>query len=328
MERKYLFEAGLSVYLSYKTLIPVEWLEMVKYDGHDYHIYAVLSYNQVYIRKDKIKQRKEGIEITIFMVEGEEEIECDLPSFKLYPGLDHQKVKIEITYPYKSIKLIIQDRTFMEQNPSIESEINILAQALFQHFAYKLTDKQEFEVLYVGQAYGTEGSRDAFDRLSSHSTLQKILTEYQSILPNKKIYILLMEFTTNLMVSMDGISGKYTKSEVEDKLHMKQVISDLPKEKQIINITEAALIHYFKPYYNEKYKNNFPDEKHKGYRQYFDLDYNALTIEMDLDFPTTPQIQIYTSINRIKNYWDYIRYSLHNDKNRKSMFDIFETNEN
>ena len=32
--------------------------------------------------------------------------------------------------------------------------------------------------------------------------------------------------------------------------HLKKVCSDLPKEEQIINIVEAAMINYFKPEYN------------------------------------------------------------------------------
>lgn len=84
------------------------------------------------------------------------------------------------------------------------------------------------------------------------------------------------------------------------------------------------MINYFKPEYNINFVENFPDENHKGYRQYFDLDYNSLTVEVDLDFDNTPSIQLYTDTNRIANSFDFIRYSLFNDNNRKSMYDIFE----
>ncbi len=32
------------------------------------------------------------------------------------------------------------------------------------------------------------------------------------------------------------------------------------------------MINYFKPEYNINFVENFPDENHRGYRQYFDLD--------------------------------------------------------
>ena len=55
MERKYSFEAGLNVFTSYKTIIPVEDFSILKkIDPHRYHIYGILSYNQFFIRKKDI----------------------------------------------------------------------------------------------------------------------------------------------------------------------------------------------------------------------------------------------------------------------------------
>ena len=43
MERKYSFEAGLNVFTSYKTIIPVEDFSILKkIDPHRYHIYGIL----------------------------------------------------------------------------------------------------------------------------------------------------------------------------------------------------------------------------------------------------------------------------------------------
>ena len=54
MERKYSFEAGLNVFTSYKTIIPVEDFSILKkIDPHRYHIYGILSYNQ-FFKKNRI----------------------------------------------------------------------------------------------------------------------------------------------------------------------------------------------------------------------------------------------------------------------------------
>ncbi len=92
-------------------------------------------------------------------------------------------------------------------------------------------------VLYIGQAYGKEGSRTAFDRLEAHPTLQKILTEYRGEHPDKHIYILLLEMTTRLAMSFDGISKVFTKSEDESLEHLKNVCDNCA-ENQVINIVE------------------------------------------------------------------------------------------
>lgn len=107
---------------------------------------------------------------------------------------------------------------------------------------------------------------------------------------------------------------------------MMNVLQNLPEEQQIVNISEAALINYFKPEYNRNFVENFPNENHKGYKQYFDLDYNCFSFEMDLEFDHTAIIQLYSSTNRINSCYDYVKYNLYNDPNRKSMYNIFKDN--
>lgn len=170
---------------------------------------------------------------------------------------------------------------------------------------------------------GKDGNRTAFDRLEQHATLQKILTEYRNDHPDKHIYILLLEIQKQLAMSFDGRSKEYMKTEEESDKHMKQVCCNLPEEDQVINITEAALINYFKPEYNINFVDNFPNENHKGYRQYYDLDYNSLLVELDLEFDHAPLIQLYTSTNRINSSFDFIRYQLFNDNERSNMYEIF-----
>lgn len=69
MERKYSFEAGLNVFTSYKTIIPVEDFSILKkIDPHRYHIYGILSYNQFFIRKKDIQKRNDGIKVTLLLL--------------------------------------------------------------------------------------------------------------------------------------------------------------------------------------------------------------------------------------------------------------------
>jgi hypothetical protein len=92
---------------------------------------------------------------------------------------------------------------------------------------------------------------------------------------------------------------------------------------QVINISEAAIINFFKPLYNEKFIDNFPLDSHQSYKQYYDLDYNALTVEIDMEFEDSPQIALVSSQNKISCVWDFVQYNLFNDPDRKSMYDIF-----
>ena len=222
------------------------------------------------------------------------------------------------------MNVCIKDEDFLKRHPEfVHTELDIMAQELFQCAAECFMQKQEFEVLYIGQAYGKDGNRTAFDRLEQHATLQKILTEYRNDHPDNHIYILLLEIQKQLAMSFDGRSKEYMKTEEESDKHMKQVCCNLPEEDQVINITEAALINYFKTEYNINFVDNFPNENHKGYRQYYDLDYNSLLVELDLEFDHAPLIQLYTSTNRINSSFDFIRYQLFNDNERSNMYEIF-----
>lgn len=325
MERKYSFEAGLNVFTSYKTIIPVEDFSILKkIDPHRYHIYGILSYNQFFIRKKDIQKRNDGIKVTLFTIIEDKEVDYELPFLEFIEGADHRKIEIRVSYPGTKMILVIKDEEFLRKNPKVKRIVEIKAQNLYMFSAKSIVSREEYEILYIGQSYGKKGRRTALDRLEAHSTLQKILTEYKEEHPDKHIYILLLEMEARLAMSFDGISKKFTKSEDESMEHLKKVYSDLPKEEQIINIVEAAMINYFKPEYNVNFVENFPDKNHKGYRQYFDLDYNMLTIEIDLSFDDAPSVQFYTSTNKVTSSLDFIRYKLFNDNTRKSMYDIFE----
>ena len=322
--RKYIFEAGLNVFTSFKTLIPVEGLEdLSKKDKHRYHIYGILSYDQAFFDTEKTKTTEKGIQVGLFTMSGGKK-EYELPLWTILPDLDHSKVELNISFTPTKMNVCRKDEDFLKRHPEfVHTELDIMAQELFQCAAECFMQKQEFEVLYIGQAYGKDGNRTAFDRLEQHATLQKILTEYRNDHPDKHIYILLLEIQKQLAMSFDGRSKEYMKTEEESDKHMKQVCCNLPEEDQVINITEAALINYFKPEYNINFVDNFPNENHKGYRQYYDLDYNSLLVELDLEFDHAPLIQLYTSTNRINSSFDFIRYQLFNDNERSNMYEIF-----
>lgn len=329
MERKYSYEAGLNVFTSYRVIVPIERLQgLAEMDLHQYHIYSILAYEQFYIRKEKTYCTSQGIHICLFAIINGEEVDFALPVLELNEELKkkYKSIKLELNMPYTSIKIKIEDEDFLLKNPKYQDVI--YAQDLMLTFASEIIKKTEFKVLYIGQAYGKDGKRTAFNRLASHSTLQKVLTDCQAKYADKHIYIMLMEFTPQLMSVFDGISEKYTKTEEESDQHMHEVLYNLPKYNQVINITEAALINYFKPEYNVNFVDNFPDDNHKGYKQYFDLDYDSVCIEIDLEFDELNWVQLYSDTNRIDSSWDFIQYQLYNDNNRLSMYDIFTQKNN
>jgi len=60
--------------------------------------------------------------------------------------------------------------------------------------AQRLNDEQDairFQVFYIGQAYGKEGSRNALDRLLKHETLQQI--SVKGVPADQRLTLLMLE---------------------------------------------------------------------------------------------------------------------------------------
>ncbi len=320
--RKYQTEFGLDVYTQWKTIIPAAQLEIVeKGPEHNYHIYGILLGPKYFIKPDSIIQYEDHISIVLF--ENAENSYAEYPlDFCIDPDINHNKLKISSTYPHSMLKLIFEDEAWALKKFD-STEIQIEASELFNYFAKALVSRVRYKVLYIGQAYGTRGERSAIERLSQHGTFQKILIDCQRNYPEYEIYVMLLDMKYRLNMGIEKPSILTQKSKHDDENHISKVLSDLPEEQQVINISEAALINYFKPSYNSNFVENFPCPKHKSYRQYYDLDYNEIIVEIDMEFDTYPFVELYTDTAQIASVWDFIHYKLENG-DRESMYSMFK----
>jgi len=138
------------------------------------------------------------------------------------------------------------------------------------------------EVLYVGQSFAS-GNRSAFERLQSHSTLQKILAEASYKNPDNKIFVATFEYLPYRVIS--SIDGRSTEaiSDDRDAKRFTSILEKPLKKIQQVSLTEAALIKYFRPHYNTIYKKKFPSNAHKVLSSYYDLDFSALVVEINTE---------------------------------------------
>lgn len=181
------------------------------------------------------------------------------------------------------------------------------------------------EVVYIGQAFGENANPLAMKkRMINHETLQKILLDHLNQEPKSDICLILWDFKPRLHTIFDGITKNFVASDEEDQERLMRLLQNPPYyiSKQLINITEAALINYFKPQYNIYFKNNFPDVEHTGYRYYYDLDFHSIIVELD---PTAININLYSEKNQYKVF-NAIRYNLTNDDQRQLIFRMGKNN--
>ncbi|WP_043157302.1 hypothetical protein [Aeromonas diversa] len=192
-----------------------------------------------------------------------------------FPLLDGAtEVKLS-AYPHREILTLDEDGNEIRYLP---------ASAICMGSGWHLenTELSDIEVLYVGQAFG-DGTRTAFDRLKSHSTLQKILAQAQYESPEYEVQILTFEYAPyRIITQMDGRAGNVI-SDYRDMDRFRSIIKNHLSEREQICLVEAGLIRYFQPRYNEIYKENFPSDTHKILESCYDLDFSGLIVEINTE---------------------------------------------
>lgn len=296
--RKYMSEFALHTFSSQVAIAYPKMLETIDVSNAAFHIYMINKIKRLSFVENSIKVLDTHVEVQI------------KHGVTLIDKIETIKIPLNenvVGYEFEGDKILIMKDGY---GGGLKADI------LWLHSTFSF-EHLDCEVLYVGQSYGKKGDRDALIRLKSHETLQKVMADilYEDI--NSEIAITLWEFTPQLLTSMDGRNG-FQVTDKEDLKHFEKVLSAPPLilDNQIINVTEAALINYFKPIYNDKFKNNFPDVTHKGYTFYYNYDYNAISVELD---PSCVNIEIYSE-NTSYSQFSPVKYLLNSEEKRKSMF--------
>ena len=341
MNNKYNTEGALDVYVKSALLIRNDHiLQLKKEELNKYNIYCVLDAQRPIIENVNINKNDFEFDIQQDDKIFKNKIEIN----KYFRSFEKNKISYSEDEVCINLKQEDLDYTntndmcgfeyYLELHQANKKEYNdskFLSRIHFSSDYYWLNNslnakkKMDFELLYVGQ------SLDMSSRIHGHETIQKIQADYMNKHRDKNIYILLLEIDAQIFMGMDGIFCKDIEN--NDIKHIEDLTKDIfcsPFD-QIVNITEAMLIYHFKPFYNDKFKNNFPCKNHESYQHYFDLDYESIFFEFypglsDYGTYDFPIIEISTEKNSLSNVINQgnIMYKLHDDKKRKSIFDIFK----
>ena len=245
-------------------------------DDNPCNVYFVLRRPKVTVIPDSIQISEKKASFKLLVHLKEKSIEVDL-------GCEFNNAKSNIDYyteyPYNILAFKDQEKALMIARPSTLLDSNIVLDNID-------CECLDYEVLYIGQAYGNDGNRTALDRLASHETLQKIYSQTLTDNPDSDIWILLCEFSQDSMLFSAGknlvnLTKENEKIEKEKLQHIFENNGLSITEKQRINFTEAALIKYFEPHYNIRFKDKFPSPRHTSYKECYDLDIRAINIELD-----------------------------------------------
>lgn len=182
-------------------------------------------------------------------------------------------------------------------------------------------------VEYVGQAFGEEGERDVVDRLigntgkAGHGSLQQVLAEVNASHPDQEVHLLLYSFEFHKRIVIGGgffgtPEPKYSIDDAPERFE--QFFESKVKRHVRIDLAEAALIRYFAPQYNVKYKKTFPAQTHKILDRLHELDVTGLAVSLSTQ---EHRVRLFSTAVAPSDTHIAI-YPITQDENRISFFDI------
>lgn len=273
------------------------------------HIYIITKIPSISFSKESFKYEEGVLSGYIsYSILGEKK---EFPFELEFPLLD-DAVRLELSpFPHKEFKTYGQDGEVVRY-----LQANTVCIASGMHLDN--SELCELEVLYVGLSIG-DGRRTAFERLQSHSTLQKILATEQYNDPESEVFVVTMEYVDyQIITSMSG-SEELDKDAINEDDRFFSIMDNPLSIKQQISLIEAGLIRYFQPKYNEIYKDSFPSSSHKVLQGCYKLDFSGLIVEINTDklrfklySPTIPPA--YHHIGKYdlvahENRWSFFHFS-------------------
>ncbi|MHC2281186.1 hypothetical protein ACVME8_007829 [Bradyrhizobium diazoefficiens] len=173
-----------------------------------------------------------------------------------------------------------------------------------------------FDVLYIGQALGEDGSRNALDRLKKHETLQKIAVKGIPDGYQLTILMLAVEPAHQLVT----IINPWAKDKTQSSERINKGLDKLfgTNEAERTTLYEASLIRYFQPPFNKEFKNSFPSTNMKLLAECYDKDFSAVVAEINID--GLPFKLFSAAAPRTATGVHIAKHDLHNDEARRVFF--------
>lgn len=270
------------------------------------HIYIITKMPDIFFSKESFKY-EDGV-LSGHIYYNKQGNRNEIPFEFELPLLDGA-AKVELSpFPHREY------RTYNETGEIVRYlQANTICIATGMHL--EIPELHNLEVLYVGQSFG-DGSRTAFERLQSHSTLQKILATEQHNDPESEVFVLTVEYADyQVITSMTGHADIESEPRNENDRFF-SILSNPLDLKQQISLVEAGLIRYFQPKYNEIYKDSFPSSSHKILSGCYKLDFSGLIVEIDTD-----ELRFKLYSNAVHPAYHHIsKYDLVSHENRWSFF--------
>ena len=305
-KRKYLSEFGLGMRCSLILVTQQDGLPLLKrgkiFEDDPLYIYMICRRPRVTLDPETVEITPEYVD---FNIRVQHQSNFEESRIRSKNNIGTTDFRILCPYPHTEFEIVLNDGSSYSKGKV----------AALIHFAYPYREHLDLEVLYVGQSFGVDGARYAPERLSNHSTLQGIYAEAIRQTPDQEVWLVLCSFQEIIIASFDG-SSDYEVTDEEDDEHIFTVLNTNISLQQKINFTEAALIRFFRPKYNQIFKDNFPNPAHTTYSECYDIEINQIHVEIETD-----ELGCHLWSPSISPNWVHIAaFPLWSKEDRKNMF--------
>ncbi|MGH5894753.1 hypothetical protein [Citrobacter freundii] len=281
MKRKFIHEYAIGYLNSFTAMVTAQQLmsdgvmdSIQEEQLSKCHVYFICARPNFYFIDESVNHKNDILSGEIgYRINGKE----SRFKFEYDWKLEGDAISVKCDYPFREVVSINREGEYVRYVPA-----SIIATIYSKKFGFN-SDLSSYEVLYIGQAVGKNGSRSAVERLKNHSKLQKILAQSSYSDPDREIMLFMYAFEHEQMFStLDGRIGLTTDND-DDNQRFKNAIKNLPSKNQSINMVEAALIRYFQPIYNEKFKESIISPKLKALAKCYELDISGIVVELNTE---------------------------------------------
>jgi hypothetical protein len=290
VKRKFMAEPGLHLYSGGATVLRPS--DLYRFNKHP-AFRELLQGCNIYIvaRRPRITIEPSSLKIVDGMyLHGRFRIHGEQPDYfdGVHFAQDRPKVRAADGMPIQFVRAEVMNSAGLEV--CVVDEFGVTGQipvnALIADARHELGRHCDLEVLYVGQAFGQDGSRLAIDRTPVHSTLQRILAETMGETPHQEVLLLLFRYEhAKIMFSTAGdFSAEPSATWAEEFAMIQKVHKRLVSRRSRIALAEAALISHFKPKYNILLQDAFNVQKTKKLKflkELLSLDFSGLLVEVN-----------------------------------------------
>jgi hypothetical protein len=201
MKPKYAIESALAMKMKYIHLIQQQSLSSkeVKKElrNNQTHIYFICSRPRFTIEKNSIKISKEKIILTF-----QKNIEGNISNIEVETENKYKVNDYKLNKPGNHLVLLKNGKEITSVNSSL----------LYPMLIKNYDHDYNLKILYIGQAFGSDGKRIAPDRIKSHSTLQNIYSDCLSNFPYNEIWLILSSFEPYLISTMGSSTLNHTEN--------------------------------------------------------------------------------------------------------------------